>query len=119
MLHLIGIPNCNKIKDTRSWLDDKGISYEFINVKKEPLSKDELSELAHKVGLDVLVNNRGTTYHKLGIKEMQPSEAELLELAHTHQNMLKRPILVLEESVLVGYDEQAFESFAREHELLS
>jgi len=43
----------------------------------------------------------------------------LLDLAHSHQNMLKRPILVLEESVLVGYDEQAFESFAREHELLS
>ena len=119
MLHLIGIPNCNKIKDTRSWLDDKGISYEFINVKKEPLSKDELAELAHKVGLDVLVNSRGTTYRKLGIKEMLPTDAELLDLAHTHQKMLKRPILVLKESVLVGYDEQAFESFAREHELLS
>ena len=49
MLYLIGIPNCNKIKDTRSWLEEKDITYEFINVKKEPLSKEEISELAHKL----------------------------------------------------------------------
>ena len=65
MLYLIGIPNCNKIKDTRSWLEEKDITYEFINVKKEPLSKEEISELAHKLSTDVLVNKRGTTYRKL------------------------------------------------------
>ena len=67
MLYLIGIPNCNKIKDTRSWLEEKDITYEFINVKKEPLSKEEISELAYKLSTDVLVNKRGTTYRKLEI----------------------------------------------------
>ena len=69
MLYLIGIPNCNKIKDTRSWLEEKDITYEFINVKKEPLSKEEISELAYKLSTDVLVNKRGTTYRKLEIKD--------------------------------------------------
>ena len=118
MLYLIGIPNCNKIKDTRSWLEEKGITYEFVHVKKEPLSKDEISDLAHKVGVDVLVNTRGTTYRKLEIKDKNLSDEELLELVHEHQSMLKRPILVLEESVLVGFDEEAFEQFAKQHELL-
>ena len=118
MLHLIGIPNCNKIKDTRSWLEEKAIPYEFIHVKKEPLSKDEISDLAHKVGTDVLVNSRGTTYRKLEIKNKNLNDDELLALVHKQQSMLKRPILVFQDSVLVGYDEQAFEQFAKEHELL-
>tara|TARA_B100000575_G_scaffold294657_1_gene312766 strand:+ start:28897 stop:29256 length:360 start_codon:yes stop_codon:yes gene_type:complete len=118
MLNLIGIPNCNKIKDTRSWLEEKGITYEFIHVKKEPLSKEEISELAHKLGIDVLVNKRGTTFRKLGIKDKNISDEDLLELVHEHQSMLKRPILVLKNSVLVGFDEEAFELFAKEHGLL-
>ena len=118
MLYLIGIPNCNKIKDTRSWLEEKDITYEFIHVKKEPLSKEEISELASKLGTDVLVNKRGTTYRKLEIKDKNLSDKDLLELVHEHQSMLKRPILVLKNSVLVGFDEEAFEQFAKEHELL-
>ena len=118
MLYLIGIPNCNKIKDTRSWLEEKDITYEFINVKKEPLSKEEISELAYKLSTDVIVNKRGTTYRKLKIKDKNLSDEDLLELVHEHQSMLKRPILVLKNSVLVGFDEEAFEQFAKEHELL-
>lgn len=118
MLHVIGIPNCNKIRDTKKWLEERDIAYEFINVKKEPLTLDELKDLEFKVGLDVLVNNRGTTYRNLKIKELNPSDEEMLQLLFDNQSMIKRPVLVFEESVLVGFDEEAFETFMKEHELI-
>lgn len=118
MLHVIGIPNCNKIRDTKKWLEERDIAYEFINVKKEPLTLDELKDLEFKVGLDVLVNNRGTTYRNLKIKELNPSDDEMLQLLFDNQSMIKRPVLVIEESVLVGFDEEAFETFMKEHELI-
>ena len=118
MLHVIGIPNCNKIRDTKKWLNEREIEFEFIDVKKEPLTMDELKDLEFKVGLDVLVNSRGTTYRNLKIKDMNPSDEEMLQLLFENQSMIKRPVLVFEESVLVGFDEEAFETFMKEHELM-
>ena len=100
-------------------MDDKGISCEFINVKKEPLSLHELKDLEFKVGLDVLINKKGTTYRQLGLKDKNLSDEELLKLLEQNQSMIKRPVLVYENSVLVGYDEEAFENFLKEHGLMS
>ncbi len=118
MLHIIGIPNCDKIKATKNWMDSNEIEFEFIDVKKEPLTIDELSELEFKVGIDVLVNKRGTTYRTLGLKDKELSTEEMLEVLEQNQSMIKRPVLVYEDAVLVGYDEEAFKNFLKENELL-
>ncbi len=119
MLHIIGIPNCDKVKATKKWMDSKGVEFEFIDVKKEPLTLDEIKDLEFKVGLDVLLNKRGTTYRNLGLKDKDLSDEELLEVLEQNQSMIKRPVLVYEEAVLVGYDEEAFENFLKENELLA
>lgn len=118
MLHIIGIPNCNKIKATKKWMESKEIEFEFIDVKKEPLTIDELSDLEFKVGIDVLVNKRGTTYRNLGLKDKTLSTEKMLEVLEQNQSMIKRPVLVYEDAVLIGYDEEAFENFLKENELL-
>lgn len=114
MLHVIGIKNCNKIRDTKNWLDEKGVEYEFVDVKKEPLSLEEIKELEYKVGLDVLVNKKGMTYRKLGLKDKEVSTEEMLGILEQNQSMIKRPVLIKDEAVLVGYDEDAFVDFVKE-----
>lgn len=111
MLKVYGIKNCNKVRDTFKWLNENEIEYEFINLKKEPLSEGKLDEFVHKVGLDVLINKRGTTYRKLGLKDKDLSEDELFDVLLENQTMIKRPVLELDDAVMVGYDEDAFESF--------
>ena len=111
MLHVIGIKNCDTIRKTKKWLEANEVEYEFIDLKKEPLTIDEIKELEFKVGLDVLVNKRGTTYRNLGLKEKDFSNEEMLEVLEQNQSMIKRPVLVLNEAVLVGYDEEAFKNF--------
>ena len=111
MLKVYGIKNCNKVRDTLKWLDGHEVDYEFTDLKKEPLSEAKLDEFVHKVGLDVLVNKRGTTYRNLGLKDKNPDDDQLFDYLLENQSMIKRPVLELDEAVLVGYDEDAFESF--------
>lgn len=116
MLHLIGIKNCNKIRDTKKWLEERDIEYTFVDLKKEPLTRHELEDLREKVGLDVLVNKRGMKWRSLGLAQKDLSEDELFEQLLEHQVMIKRPVLAEEHAVLVGYDEEAFEAFVEQNE---
>lgn len=111
MLHVIGIKNCDTIRKTRKWLSENEVEYEFIDLKKEPLTIDEINELSFKVGLDVLVNKRGTTYRNLGLKDKELSDEEMIKVLEQNQSMIKRPVLTLDEAVLVGFDEEAFKNF--------
>ncbi|HYW95576.1 MAG TPA: arsenate reductase family protein [Bacteroidales bacterium] len=111
MLHVFGIKNCNKIRDTLSWLDEHNVDYTFNSVKKEPLTREELREVADKVGLDVLVNRRGRKWRDLGLAGKDLDEDELFEILLENQVMIKRPLIVDEDAVIVGYDETAFEAF--------
>jgi Spx/MgsR family transcriptional regulator len=111
MITVYGIKNCNKIRDTRTWLGEREVDYDFVDLKKEPLSKEQLRELAGKIGLDVLVNRRGMKWRQLGLANKSLSDDELFEELFNHQVMIKRPVMVRGQAVIVGYDEDAFEEF--------
>jgi Spx/MgsR family transcriptional regulator len=111
MLKVYGIKNCNKVRDTFKWLDENDVDYQFIDLKKDPLSEGKLDEFVHKVGLDVLINRRGTTWRNLGLKDKNLDEDQLFDQLLANQIMIKRPVLELDDAVLVGFDEDAFDSF--------
>ena len=79
--------------------------------KNDDVRIDEIKELEYKVGLDVLVNKRGTTYRNLGLKDKNLSDQDMIQTLQENQSIIKRPVLVLDEAVLVGYDEEAFKNF--------
>lgn len=111
MIQVYGIKNCNKVRDTFSWLKENNIEYEFVDLKKEPLTREELKEIADVIGLDVLINRRGMKWRQLGLKDKNLSGDELFDQLLEHQTMIKRPVLIREQAILVGYDEDSFEAF--------
>ncbi len=111
MLEVIGITNCNTIKKTKDWLDGNNISYSFRDVKKEPLTPNELAELVMRAGLDTLVNRKGRKWKMLDLAEKDLTDNDLFEALLEHQTMIKRPVLRRGEAVLVGFDEDALEQF--------
>lgn len=114
MLEVIGISNCNTIKKTKAWLDQKNISYAFRDVKKEPFSPNELADLVMKAGLETLLNRQGRKWKMLGLSDKELSDNDLFEVLLEHQTMIKRPVLRYGEAVLVGFDEEAIERFLEE-----
>ncbi len=111
MLEVIGITNCNTIKKTKEWLTEKGISYSFRDLKKDPLSPNELAELVMRAGLDTLVNRKGRKWKMLGLSDKELSDNDLFEVLLEHQTMIKRPVLRKGEAIMVGFDEDALQNF--------
>jgi Spx/MgsR family transcriptional regulator len=118
MLTLIGIPNCDQIRKTRAWLNEKNVDYEFVDVKKEPLTRSEIAELASRITFDTLINRRGTTWRSLQLGDLELSDEQLLELVEKNQTLIKRPLFVDSEGiVMVGFDEDALERFIEDQEI--
>jgi Spx/MgsR family transcriptional regulator len=115
MLEVIGITQCNTIKKTISHLDENGVSFSFRDVKKEPLSPNELAELVKRVGLETLVNRKGRKWKMLGLSDKVLTDNDLFEVLLEHQTMIKRPVLRFGEAVMVGFDEDAISEFVGEN----
>ena len=115
MFKVLGIKNCDTMKKTFRWMDEHKVDYEFIDLKKTPLSEKEIQAISELVGLDVLLNRRGMTWKKLGLSNQELSKKELIHVLSEHQTMIKRPVIIGEDNaILVGYDEDAFIGFLLE-----
>ena len=103
-------PRCSTCKKAQKWLDEKGISYTLRDIKEENPSYDELREWYERSGLDIkrFFNTSGQLYKSMALKDQLPSMSteEKLTLLSTDGMLVKRPILIDGDTVLVGFKEQ-------------
>lgn len=107
-----GIKNCNTMKKAFEFLNEKGVSYEFIDYKKQKPSSDLLEGFLAKTSLDSLVNKKGTTYRKMD--DSQKSALEKKETAIPilveNSSMIKRPVIIYPDGGLtLGFDPEKIE----------
>ena len=109
----VGYPRCSTSNKAQAWLDAKGISYEFRHMKDENPGVEELKRWHSVSGLPLkkFFNTSGMLYKELGLKDKLPqmSEEEQLALLATNGLLVKRPILVGDGFVLVGFKEKDWE----------
>lgn len=110
MIKFICYPKCTTCQKAQKWLDDNGVDYELRNIKEDNPSYDELKEWYGKSGLPIkkFFNTSGLLYKSLGLKDKLPtmSEEEMLTLLSTDGMLVKRPLLIGENFVLVGFKEK-------------
>lgn len=106
-------PKCTTCQKAKKWLEDHNMEYELRNIKEENPSAEELKEWHKKSGLDIkkFFNTSGLLYKSMNLKDKLPemSEEEKLELLASDGMLVKRPLLVMEDKVLVGFREMAYE----------
>lgn len=102
-------PKCTTCRKARKWLDENQITYEFRDIKLENPTYEELSRWHQHSGLPLkkFFNTSGLLYKSMGLKDRLPgmSEEEMLKLLATDGMLVKRPLLVGEDFVLVGFKE--------------
>lgn len=107
-------PKCTTCKKAQKWLDDNGISYEIRDIKESNPTYEELTDWYKRSGLPLkrFFNTSGLLYKSLELKNKLPemSEEEQLRLLSTDGMLVKRPIAVTDESILVGFKESEWES---------
>ena len=106
---IYGIKNCDTMKKARAWLDGRGVAYAFHDYKAAGIDADRLGEWAGKVGWEVLLNRAGTTFRKLSEAERTAlDEARALALMQAHPSLIKRPVLDIDGTLLVGFKPEAY-----------
>ncbi len=102
-------PKCTTCAKAHRWLDEHGIAYTFRDIKTDNPAADELRGFYKTSGLPIkrFWNTSGQGYRALDIKSKLPSmtDEEQLALLATDGMLVKRPILVGEDIVLVGFKE--------------
>ena len=113
MLKFICYPKCTTCQRAKKWLDDNGVEYELIDIKLDNPSLDELTEWYNKSGLPIkrFFNTSRLLYKSLELKDKLPtmSEEDALKLLSTDGMLVKRPILVSDDFVLVGFKQPEWE----------
>lgn len=106
-------PKCTTCQKAKKWLDENKIEYEDRHIKENNPSIEELKEWHKKSGLPLkkFFNTSGLLYKELKLKDKIPtmSEEEQYELLATDGMLVKRPIIVKEDKVLVGFKVETWE----------
>lgn len=103
-------PKCSTCQKARAWLDERGLSCDFRDIKLQNPTREELADWHRKSGLPLkrFFNTSGLVYKALELTAKLPtmSEDEQLDLLATDGMLVKRPLLIDGDTVLVGFKEK-------------
>ena len=105
-------PKCSTCKNAKKWLEQNGIDFEDRNIVEETPSVEELKEWIKKSGKEIKrwFNTSGLKYKELGLKDKlsDMSDEEKYRLLASDGMLIKRPILISDRGVFVGFREEVW-----------
>ena len=109
MIEFICYPKCTTCQKAKKWLDDNKIEYKFRDIKEDNPSYEELSSWYQmsELPLKKFFNTSGLLYKSMELKDKLPAmpEEEQLKLLATDGMLVKRPLVIGKDFVLVGFKE--------------
>lgn len=113
MMDVYGIRNCESVKKALAWLDANGADYRFHDLKKEPPTPAQVDAWLAAVGWETLLNRKGTTWRKLpeDVRERTTDAKAARALMLANASIIKRPVVVKNSKVAVGFDTDALGKF--------
>lgn len=106
-------PKCTTCKKAKKWLEEHKVSFTDRDIKLDNPTAEELKTWYTRSGMPLkkFFNTSGNLYKELGLKDKLPtmSEEEQLDLLATDGMLVKRPLIITEEFVLIGFKEQEWE----------
>ncbi|MGJ8644017.1 MAG: arsenate reductase family protein [Luteolibacter sp.] len=100
------LKTCDSCRKATKWLKENGIDFTEIPIRDTPPSKAELTRALTATGdIKKLFNTSGQDYRSLNMKEKLPtlSQKEAIDLLASNGNLIKRPFLISDDTILVGF----------------
>lgn len=113
MVTLYTSPSCTSCRKARIWLEEQNIPYQERNIISDPLSINEIKEILRMTedGTDEIVSTRSKTFQNLEVELDALPLQQLLGLIHENPGLLRRPIIMDEKRLQVGYNEDEIRRF--------
>ena len=107
-------PKCSTCKKARRWLEENGIAFDERDIKEENPTRKELVKWHKQSGLPLrrFFNTSGMLYRELQLKDKLPkmTEDEMYDLLASDGMLVKRPLLIKDDAVLVGFKQGEWET---------
>ena len=107
-------PKCSTCKKARKWLEENGIAFDERDIKEENPTRRELVKWHKQSGLPLrkFFNTSGMLYRELQLKDKLPNmtEDEMYDLLASDGMLVKRPLLIKDDAVLVGFKQGEWET---------
>lgn len=116
MIKIYSSPSCSSCRKVKDWFDSEKIPYVEINILKEKLTEDDLKEMLEKSldGTDEIISTRSKIFKEKHINVDKMSFKALLSFIQENPTILKRPIIVDDHKIQVGYNSDEIEIFEKE-----
>ncbi|MFH6682005.1 transcriptional regulator Spx [Bacillus amyloliquefaciens] len=113
MVTLYTSPSCTSCRKARAWLEEHEIPFEERNIFSEPLSIDEIKQILRMTeeGTDEIISTRSKVFQKLNVNVESMPLQDLYTLINEHPGLLRRPIIIDEKRLQVGYNEDEIRRF--------
>ena len=106
-------PKCSTCQKAKKWLDAHNISYEDRHIKEQNPTAEELKEWHEKSGMELkkFFNTSGMLYKEMALKDKLPNMTpeEQYDLLATDGMLVKRPLILTDQTVLTGFKEADWE----------
>lgn len=115
MITIYMSPSCASCRKVKAWFDKEGIPYKEVNIFKHQLTEADLRDMLVKSlnGTDDIISTRSKIFKEKNIDLDSMSIKELLQFIIANPSILKRPIIVDDDKIQVGYNSDEIEIFER------
>ena len=114
-MQFINYSKCSTCNNAKKYLDDNNIEYTDRQIKEDTPTKEELKKWIDKFNIDIkkLFNTSGLIYRDLNLKEKlnDMSMDEKLELLSSNGMLIKRPLLVSNDNILIGFKKKEWDNY--------
>ncbi len=106
-------PSCTSCRKAKAWLEEHEIPYTERNIFSEPLNLDEIKQILRMTedGTDEIISTRSKVFQKLNVDLDSLPLKKLYELIQDNPGLLRRPIILDEKRLQVGYNEDEIRRF--------
>ncbi|KXB38026.1 transcriptional regulator Spx [Aerococcus christensenii] len=113
MVRLYTSPSCTSCRKARAWLEKHHIPYKERNIFQEPFTRDEVKDILRMTedGTEEIISTRSKAFQELAIDFNDISLNQLFDLIQKNPGLLRRPILMDEKRLQVGYNEDEIRRF--------
>jgi len=113
LLTLYTSPSCTSCRKARAWLQEHEIPFVERNIFSEPLNQEELTNILKMTedGTEEIISTRSKVFQKLDMDLDELSLTELLKLVQENPGLLRRPIMIDEKRLQVGFNEDEIRRF--------